>query len=159
LISNEYYDFVIFIYFFYLLYEFMELESTKDHFVTGEDAEILKTLSIISKIRSNQKLCMNTKKIVSAGIGYGSIHRFLNNENRKNDIYRIEKCIEKALDILMKSEYERAIIFAFHLKKAIIGLKNMKDIYHDDADYGSSIDIILTNIDSVLKKYEKMIIK
>ena len=126
---------------------------------------IIIQLTVISKLCSNEKICINNTSgriSVISGTKLSAIYRWINGENRSKCIHFINNLVNDALDILLynteyNNEKEKFITIDYYkqLKNAMnhscAGFEQLKLTYVDDMYMVSYLESIINKINTSLQ--------
>lgn len=128
-------------------------------------------LKIIGKIQKNGRISRSSNGIISLENDhfYQSITRFVKSDSRKQSIFEINTIINETLECLNNivnskfmsknysntdeyyKNYENINLIVNEIKKAKLGIENLKFTYTSDANITCQLDILIIKIDSSIK--------
>lgn len=125
------------------------------------DNSLLSDLYVISLIKENTKVCCRNNHLSLNTINNGkgilkvlswsfvSLQRWINNDNRNENMKKIEGVINKAIEY---KENDRIVKI---LRECIIGLENLSTIYYNDAACFARIKVLIENIKNFINENSK----
>ena len=128
--------------------------------------DILLDLEILSQIKENDKISIQIipgekKMFVDRKHYFTSLTRWYNNYNREDSIKFIERIINSlelaSAFITNGNHIEDAENLMISIKKASVGLKNLKNTYTDDSIISSKLNLIIDKINNIYSNLNSLI--
>lgn len=126
------------------MYKFNELERN-----------LMIDLKVVSKIRDNERVLTKNKNIcIDSSDRLQFFRRWLNGENREDNISRILSIFNQSFDIVFneKDEFKRRY-FVEEIRKARKGIASIQITYRDDSNICSQLDLLIDRIDKTIGYY------
>lgn len=121
--------------------------------------ELITNLSVVSLINKDQKLNVNTMSFSPANTWGQSFYRLWYRESRQGLVDYLKYLLAETITSIQDyAQTEYCKIIVNHLALARPGIDNLTHTYKDDPNIVSQLNVILENIDILLKKNKKFII-
>ena len=136
--------------------------------------DLILDLNILSKLKTNQKLCIIDKKLCIDIKYFKSITRYYNDDSRVNTINYLE-CLDKKLknelekliktfnddkndEYLQETNTNILINLNHYLKLSLFGINNLIQTYINDEVVKSRIELLIKNIELKNRKITELLV-